>query len=57
MTHHRQHDEVRLDIGDVREEDETLMWRQISRTRHRHGELQGRDIVVENFKDKTVTRA
>ena len=56
MTRHRQRDEVRLDIGDVREEDETredenykdetLTWRRASRTRHRQGELQGQDFDV-----------
>ena len=68
MTSHRQRDEVRLDIGVVREEDEThedenykdetLTWRRASRTRHRQGELQGRDLdggVI--YKDETLSWA
>ena len=56
MTRHRQRDEVRLDIGDVREEDEHVRTRTIRTRLRRRGELQGRDIIVENCKDETLQR-
>ena len=57
MTRHSQRDEVRLDIADEREEDERARTRTIRTRLRRGGELQGRDIVVENCKDETLTWA